>query len=80
MFPSEIIKTNLIKAILKHITNFTAGVFYLHMPIIIYLKSYIKIIKEGSFSGLIIIYLSCYIISFLGMKSFGKTKLKHLFL
>lgn len=80
LFPSEKIKTNLIRVILKNITNFTAGVFYLHWSIIIYLKVYIKIIRKGCLSGLIMIYLFCYIISFIGIKIFGKTKLKHLFL
>ena len=80
LFPSEKIKNSLIKVIFKNITNFTAGIFYLHWTIIIYLKDYIKIIEKGCFSGLIIIYLFCYIISFCGMKIFGKTKLKHLFL
>ena len=80
LFPSEKIKDNLIKVILKNFTNFTAGVFYLHWSLIIYLKDYINIIKKGSFSGIIMIYLLCYIISFFGMKIFGKTKLKLLFL
>ncbi len=80
LFPSEKIKTNSTKVIFKNITNFTAGIFYLHWSLIIYLKNYIQIIKKGCFSGLILIYLLGYIISFSGIKIFGKTKLKHLFL
>jgi fucose 4-O-acetylase-like acetyltransferase len=79
LFPSEKITITLIKIILKYITNFTAGIFYLHWSIILYLKSNIKIIKNGSFSGIIVVYLICYTISFIGTKIFGKTKLKHLF-
>ena len=65
--------------ILKYITNYTAGVFYLHWSIIIYLKEYFLIIKKGCFSGCIIIYFICYLISLVGMKLFSKTKLKNLF-
>lgn len=79
LFPSEKITIPLIQFILKYITNFTAGIFYLHWSIIMYLKSYISIIKNGSLSGIVFIYLICYFISFFGMKIFGKTKLKHLF-
>ena len=79
LFPSEKITITLIKIVLKYITNFTAGIFYLHWSIILYLKSNIKIIKNGSFSGIIVVYLICYTISFIGTKIFGKTKLKHLF-
>ena len=64
---------------LKFITNYTAGVFYLHWSIIIYLQNYFLIIKKGCFSGCIIIYIICYLISLVGMKLFSKTKLKNLF-
>lgn len=80
LFPSEKIKKNCIKVFLKNITNFTAGIFYLHWSIIIYLRDYIKIIEKGCFSGLIMIYLFSYFISFFGIRIFGKTQLKHLFL
>lgn len=79
LFPSEKITITLIKIILKYITNFTAGIFYLHWTIILYLKSKLKIIKNGCFSGIIVIYLICYTISLIGTKLFGKTRLKHLF-
>lgn len=73
LFPSEkIINMKLIN-ILKFITNYIVGVFYLHNTIIFYFKNIIKSIKKGSFRGCIIVYLICYFKSFIGIKIFGKT-------
>lgn len=79
LFPSEKITNMRLIIILKFITNYTAGVFYLHNTIIFYFKNIINPIKRGSFKGCIIVYLICYFISFIGIKIFGKTKLRNLF-
>lgn len=79
LFPSEKIVNMKLINILKFITNYTAGVFYLHNTIIFYFKNIIKSIKKKSFKGCIIVYLICYFISFIGIKIFGKTKLRNLF-
>lgn len=82
LFSLTLCENNLNKFIIKllrHLTNYTAGVFYLHWTIITYLKKHLLIIKKGCFSGCVIIYLICYLISLFGMKLFGKTKLKNLF-
>ena len=79
LFPSNKITNNTIEKILRIISNYTAGVYYLHNEIIIYLKNYIDPIKKGTLFGLFIIYLICYLICFIGMQLFGKTKLKNLF-
>ena len=78
MNPISSIK-RLILDTLKIITNYTGGIFYLHWTIITYLRNYVNIIKIGSFSGCIFIYFICYILCLIGMKFFGKTKLKNLF-
>ena len=75
LFPSNKITNIKIGKILKHITNYTAGVYYLH-PVI---RRYFKNNINHTLSGVFIIYLICYLICFIGMKFFGKTKLKNLF-
>ena len=79
LFPSDKISNIKIKKILRYITNYTAGVYYLHTPIIKYFKFFIDPIKKGNIFGLFIIYLICYFICFVGILLFGKTKLKNLF-
>ena len=79
LFPSNILKDNKKEKIIKYITNYTAGVYYLHIEIIHYFKNRINSIKKGTFLGLIIIYLLCYLIGFTRMIFFGNSKLKYLF-
>lgn len=55
LFPSNNLKNKLLIKIIKLITNYTSGIYYLHIPI------------------------RNYFISFIGIKVFGKTKLRHLF-
>ena len=78
LFPSDI-KNVVIENIVKYFTSYTGGVYYLHKTTFLYLKGLLKSFKNGTFSGLIINYIICYIICFIGMKIFGKTKIKNLF-
>ena len=79
LFPSDIITNNTFIKFIKLISNYTAGIYYLHFSLFNYFKEYISLIKKMTFYGCIINYLTCYLISFLGILIFGKTKLKHLF-
>ena len=79
LFPSEKIKNEFISKFLIIITNYTAGVYYLHVPIHWYFEDYIDSIKNRTFIGAIINYLICYFICFIGIKIFGKTPIKYLF-
>lgn len=79
LFPSEIITNNKFIKFIKFITNYTSGVYFLHLSVFKYIKKYSSLIKNETLYGCIIIYLICYLISFLGVLIFGKTKLKHLF-
>ena len=79
LFPSEKIKNKYTNKILTLITNHSAGIFYLHLSIKAYLRDYNDNIKKGTFLGVIITYLICYIISLLGHIIFDGTILKHLF-
>ena len=65
--------------IINLFTNYTSGIYYLHIPIFIYLSNFIDLIKKRTVLASLIIYIICYLISFIGMKIFGKTKFKHLF-
>ena len=79
LFPSEKINNKYISKFLIFITNYTAGVYYLHMTIPKYFFVYSNEIKKGTFLGVIYCYLICYFICFFGMVIFGKTPFRYLF-
>jgi hypothetical protein len=66
--------------LIKQTTSYTAGVYFLHVKIMQYLNEYITIFKSGEIRGCVLNYLICHSICFLGMKLFGKSKLKYLFI
>lgn len=78
-FPFELIKNKKIIFIIKLLTSFTGGIYYLHMIIFRYLKNQIKYIIKRSYKGCIIIYFLCFFICFIGNKLTIKSKLKFLF-
>ena len=67
-----------LKSIIYIITNYTNGIYCLHIII----KNFIKREFKCSFSlfDTFIIYITCYIISFLGTKIFINNKIKYLFI
>ena len=77
ILPFDNINSEKIKFIIKNITNFTGGVYYLHRKIKLIIMS--LLIKRTIFSC-VIIYIICYFICSIGIKIFGKTKLKYLFI
>ena len=79
LFPSRYITNQYIKKFLHFLTSYTAGVFYLHVPIHAYFRDYSYNIKNGTFTGMIQEYLICYFICFVGMSIFGSTPLKYMF-
>ena len=80
LFPSDQIVSKKSKIFLKHISNYTGGIFFLHYTIYMYFKKFIKLIERGTFFGCIIIYLICYLLCLIGAKISGKSKFKYLFL
>lgn len=68
-----------INKIIRIISNSTTGVYFLHIPIKNYLNNYILLIKNRTFSGVILIDLICYFISIIGFFIFKNTKIRHLF-
>ena len=77
ILPFDKINSEKIKFIIKNITKFTGGVYYLHTKIKLILM--ILLIKRTIFSC-VIIYIICYFICNMGIIIFGKTKLKYLFI
>ena len=65
--------------IINHITNYTGGIYYYHFLVMYILKKKISFIGNKNMLGGFIIYIICYFICFIGIRIFGKTKLKNLF-
>lgn len=65
--------------IIRHFTNYTGGIYYLHIFVMNILRKKIPIIYNRTILGGFAIYLISYFICFTGIRIFGKTKLKHLF-
>jgi len=73
-------KNKLLILVLKIITKFTGGIYYIHIICFLFLEKKILFIKKRmSFHCPIIVYIISYIICYLGNKMSGKTKLKLLF-
>lgn len=83
MFPYNISKNKTtnkkIINIIKHITGYTAGIYYLHESIFSILVNYFNENKIRTILGNIQIYLFCYLICFIGNKLFKNTILVNLF-
>lgn len=79
IFPSHYITNKYIQKLINIITSYTAGIFYIHVPIHKYLKDYSYNMRKRTFKGMIQEYLICYFICFIGMLIFGKTPLRHMF-
>ena len=78
--PFDKIKNKYIVIIIKQITSYTGGVYYLHFEIYSIFNPYLNPIKYKKLSGCILNYLFCYLICFCGSKAFKKSKLKYLFI
>jgi fucose 4-O-acetylase-like acetyltransferase len=76
LIPFEKLNSKLI-IFIHQITKYTQGIYCLHFLIQYYLK--LKFDKNGSFIGVIVLYAISYFFSFIGFKTFYKTKLKFLF-
>ena len=65
--------------LLKIISKFTGGIYYIHMIFISFLSQKFFFIQKGTFHGSIFIYIISYITCYLGNKLSFKTKLNLLF-
>ena len=69
-----------INSIIKYITKFTGGIYYIHSILRIYLQKYILFFKLKSYFSSFVIYFICYIICYIGASLFKKNRLKYLFI
>ena len=77
---SNIIKNSNIIFILKQITSFTGGIYYLHWEIKYRTMNDFFLIKKGDFISCVINYLICYIFCFISYNICKNTRLKYLFI
>ena len=77
---SNIIKNSHIIFLLKQITSFTGGIYYLHWEIKYRTMNNLLLIKKGDFITCVIIYLICYIFCFISYHICKNTRLKYLFI
>ena len=75
----EYIKNKLLVNIFKELSNYTAGIYYLHWTVFAYFKPFIKDVEKGTFLGSFYNYLICYMICFISMRIARKTIFKFLF-
>lgn len=66
--------------LIKQMTSYTAGVYFIHVKIMQIFNNSITIFRTGEIRGCVLNYLICHSICFVGMKLFGKSKLKYLFI
>ena len=66
--------------LIKYLTSYTPGVYFLHSKVYLILRIKISLIKNHTFLGCLLIYVISYLISFIGYNSLKKTQLKHLFI
>ena len=79
LFPSDKIKNKYIFKFIIFVTNYTAGVYYMHMTLDQYLNDFFVFFKKRTFTVVITEYAICYYICFFGTLIFGRTPLKFLF-
>jgi hypothetical protein len=83
LFPFNAIKNKFLINLIKQLTNFTGGIYFIHNLIgrgyILNIILSILKIKRKSLLECIIVFFISYILCFYGVKFFGKTKFRHLF-
>ena len=80
MLPFEKITFGPLIFLIKQITSYSSGIYYLHIKIIEYFKDSLHAFEERTLIGCALNYIICYFICFIGMKTLGKTNLKYLFI
>ena len=78
MISNKFIAKNLVKLILQ-ISKFTPGIYYLHIPIMLYFKNIFRVINKKEIYGTIFIYIITFIICIIGNFIFKKNILINLF-
>ena len=79
VIPLESYKNIIIKKLIKKITSYTGGIYYLHYGVRTIFSTYFKIFGYGNLKSCIINYILCYFICFIGSSIFKNNRLKYLF-
>ena len=66
--------------IIRNITQFTGGIYYIHGIFRDYLRKYTNFFAKCSYLSSVCIYIICYIFCFVGNKIFTNYKIKYLFI
>lgn len=81
LIPLDKIKNSIIIFIIKQITSYTGGIYYLHPEIReSFLKKWSKLVRLRTFKGCLLVYITTYFICLIGSKIFKKSNLKYLFI
>lgn len=80
LLPFDYIKSKKIIFLIKNITSFTGGIYYLHCFVYNLFSDFMPIIKFRGILTCFIIYILCYIICCFFSNIFKKSKLKYLFI
>ena len=65
--------------IIKLISKFTGGIYYIHPILRVFLKKYILFFSKRTYFSSFVIYIFCYLICYIGLLLFKNNKLKYLF-
>lgn len=76
----ENLKNTKLILIIKNVTKYTGGIYYLHVIYRDHLRKYSLFFRNRSYSSSFVIYILCYINCYFGNKLFKNSKLKYLFL
>ena len=79
-FGSLYFSINIIYSIIRIITKYTGGIYYIHFIIRNYLQRYVLLFKKRTYFSASLIYFISYGICFLGSSLFRNQKLEYLFL
>jgi len=80
MIPFDKINNNIIYIILKQITSYTGGIYYIHPNVSQIFGKYILSIRQRTFIGCLLLYFISYIICLINSFLFRKSKIKFLFI
>ena len=80
MLPFEHITFGPLIFLIKQITSYSSGIYYIHIKISDYFKDSFHAFEEKTLVGCALNYIISYFICFIGMKMFGRTILKYLFI
>ena len=80
MIPFDKINNKHLYNVLVKMTNYTGGVYYIHIFIIKLLSRNSQVIRDRNVKSCLIVYIICYLICVIFSKIFKQSKFKYLFI